>query len=66
MSQFEGIAESPCVRVCWLGDDLTGLGCFRSLDEIKEWGVADHRRRLVILNPATRSRTASQTFAGLP
>jgi uncharacterized protein len=66
MSQFEGIAGSPCVRDCCLGDDLTCLGCFRSLDEIKEWGVADHRRRLVILQNAKRRRMEYQAFTGFP
>ncbi len=28
---------SPCVRMCTLGDDDICVGCFRSLEEIKQW-----------------------------
>jgi predicted Fe-S protein YdhL (DUF1289 family) len=34
------------------------LGCFRSLEEIKEWGTANNHRRLVILQIADRRREA--------
>jgi uncharacterized protein len=51
-------ANSPCVRNCCLDDDLTCLGCFRSLDEIKEWGIVDDHRRRVILENAKQRREA--------
>ena len=51
-------AQSPCVRDCCLGDDLTCLGCFRSLDEIREWSLADEARRRVILELAAQRRAA--------
>jgi predicted Fe-S protein YdhL (DUF1289 family) len=47
-----------------LGDDLTCLGCFRSLEEIKEWTLADNHRRRLILQNAEHRRQASQ--AGPP
>jgi predicted Fe-S protein YdhL (DUF1289 family) len=51
---------SPCLRICCLNDDLTCLGCFRSLDEIKEWTVVDIHRRRVILQNAQQRRAAYQ------
>jgi uncharacterized protein len=51
-------ANSPCVRNCCLDDDLTCLGCFRSLDEIKEWGIVDAHRRRAILESAKQRREA--------
>ena len=33
--------SSPCVRNCCLGKNDICLGCFRSLDEILLWGLAD-------------------------
>jgi uncharacterized protein len=54
-------ALSPCVRNCCLDDDDTCLGCFRSLEEIKEWGTANNHRRWVILEAAERRREAYQT-----
>ncbi|MGC2031645.1 MAG: DUF1289 domain-containing protein [Steroidobacteraceae bacterium] len=58
MSELAGSAQSPCIRNCCLDDDLTCLGCFRSLEEIKEWGVVDNLRRHVILQNASRRRDA--------
>jgi len=58
MSEVDTEAPSPCVRNCCLDDDDTCLGCFRSLAEIKEWAIADARRRLVILQNARERREA--------
>jgi len=56
MSDIDSSAQSPCVRNCCLDDELTCLGCFRSLDEIKEWTVVDnHRRRIILQNAKQRS-----------
>jgi predicted Fe-S protein YdhL (DUF1289 family) len=60
MSDIDESLQSPCVRDCCLGDDLTCLGCFRSMDEIKEWGIADDPRRRVILHNASQRREAHQ------
>jgi predicted Fe-S protein YdhL (DUF1289 family) len=51
---------SPCRRNCCLDDDLTCLGCFRSLEEIKEWGIVDDQRRRRILQNAKQRREAYQ------
>ncbi len=63
MIDNDGSVQSPCVRNCCLGDDLTCLGCFRSLDEIKEWGIVDGQRRQVILQNAERRRSAHEETA---
>jgi uncharacterized protein len=60
MSDIESSAQSPCIGNCCLDDDLTCLGCFRSLEEIKEWGVADDHRRRIILQSAMKRKAASQ------
>jgi predicted Fe-S protein YdhL (DUF1289 family) len=60
MSDFDASSQSPCIRDCCLGDDLTCLGCFRSLDEIKEWGLADAQRRRMILQNAKQRREEYQ------
>jgi hypothetical protein len=60
MSDFDCSTRSPCVRNCCLDDDLTCLGCFRSLDEIKEWGIVDDHRRRIILKNARQRREAVQ------
>ncbi|HEY4971670.1 MAG TPA: DUF1289 domain-containing protein [Steroidobacteraceae bacterium] len=62
MSDIDSSAQSPCIRNCCLDDDLTCLGCFRSLEEIKEWGVVDTLRRHIILQNANRRREAYQVL----
>ena len=58
MSDTDISAQSPCIRNCCLDDDLTCLGCFRSLEEIKEWGIVDNHRRCIILQNAKERREA--------
>jgi predicted Fe-S protein YdhL (DUF1289 family) len=62
MSDPAAAALSPCVRNCCLDDDDTCLGCFRSLDEIKEWGTASHQRRLIILDQAQRRKETNRSL----
>ena len=51
----DGPVQSPCVGNCCLDDTLICLGCFRSIHEIKEWGlVDDHRRRVILQNARLR------------
>ncbi len=61
MSHDDGRTQSPCVRICCLADDNTCLGCFRSLDEIKEWGGVGNDRRRAILQNADRRRDEHRT-----
>ena len=58
MSDMDSSVQSPCRRHCCLDDDLTCLGCFRSLEEIKEWGLVDGHRRRGILQNAKQRREA--------
>jgi len=60
MNDFDSSAKSPCIRNCCLDDDLICLGCFRALDEIKEWGIVDNPRRRIILQNAKQRREACQ------
>ena len=64
MSDMENPAQSPCIGNCCLDDDLTCLGCFRSLDEVKEWAVVDEHRRRIILQNAKERREASEVPEG--
>jgi uncharacterized protein len=64
MSEIESTAQSPCVGNCCLDDDLTCLGCFRSLEEVKEWAIVDEHRRRIILQNAQERREASEVAEG--
>ncbi len=61
MSDIDSSTQSPCIRNCCLDDDDTCLGCFRSLEEIKEWWIVDDLRRQVILGNAKQRRAAYQS-----
>lgn len=39
---------SPCVRNCCLDDNDVCIGCGRTLDEIRLWGIVDAQQRLEI------------------
>jgi uncharacterized protein len=60
MSDFVPGVDSPCVRDCCLDDDLVCVGCFRSMEEIKAWGLADDGQRRMILQKASRRRDAAR------
>ena len=46
---FAQTVPSPCLSVCQM-DEATGLcqGCFRTLDEIGQWGNADDAFKRVV------------------
>jgi predicted Fe-S protein YdhL (DUF1289 family) len=60
MSDIDNCTQSPCIRNCCLNDDDICLGCFRSIEEIKQWTVVDHHRRRIILQNARQRREAHQ------
>jgi uncharacterized protein len=60
MSEIDNAVQSPCKRNCCLDDDLICVGCFRSIEEIKEWGLVDDARRRDILQNAKQRRDADQ------
>ncbi len=52
--------ESPCVRNCCLDNNDICLGCFRSLDEIRQWSTAeDQIRKEFLLNTEKRRENKS-------
>jgi len=48
--EFDTSVPSPCITVCQV-DNATGccIGCFRSIDEIREWPIlsADDKRAVL-------------------
>lgn len=57
--------ESPCVRNCCLNDDDICLGCFRSLEEITQWGESNSDARTVILEHARQRQKAHYLKVGI-
>ena len=50
--------ESPCISVCAM-DEATGLcqGCYRTIDEIKQWWDLDNTQKQVVIDEATARLT---------
>jgi len=51
---------SPCVSICRL-DDRTGLcvGCFRNIDEIRDWMIMPPDERQTVLRQIDERRAAA-------
>ncbi|WP_053148556.1 DUF1289 domain-containing protein [Pseudomonas sp. Pf153] len=47
---------SPCTSVCKLNEQKICLGCFRHVDDIREWRSADDERRRAICAEALRRK----------
>jgi uncharacterized protein len=58
MPETNAPVQSPCLGNCCLDDEFVCTGCFRSLEEIKEWGVVDDQRRRVIVQNAVQRKAA--------
>jgi len=60
--QFDTSVPSPCITVCQV-DDATGccIGCFRSIDEIREWPILSaDEKRAVLARIAERKAAAGR------
>ncbi|MDH5183039.1 MAG: DUF1289 domain-containing protein [Gammaproteobacteria bacterium] len=54
------IVSSPCIRNCCLDEDDICLGCFRSMEEIMQWGSADEPSKRNILMRAEERKGTRQ------
>jgi predicted Fe-S protein YdhL (DUF1289 family) len=50
--------RSPCVRNCCLNEQDICLGCFRSLNEIRQWNASTEEVKSDILNLAEARKSA--------
>ncbi|MCQ4275135.1 DUF1289 domain-containing protein [Stutzerimonas degradans] len=61
MSDSDKPIGSPCVSLCALDEDDVCVGCQRSADEIRRWGLMDNdERRQVLRQCAERARASGQ------
>ncbi|WP_396588884.1 DUF1289 domain-containing protein [Bermanella sp. R86510] len=50
-----GMVKSPCVAVCALDENDICIGCYRTGDEITQWGeMTNQEKELVLENVAER------------
>ncbi|WP_296247232.1 DUF1289 domain-containing protein [Pseudomonas sp. UBA4194] len=54
-SNVSSAVQSPCVSLCKLDEERVCVGCFRHVEDIREWRSADDdRRREIIAQAAAR------------
>ncbi len=52
--------ESPCISVCRLNvENMLCEGCWRSVEEIRDWATLDRDQRLTVLENLHERRTAA-------
>lgn len=55
---------SPCVRLCTLDEQNICVGCWRSLDEIKQWSVVnDGIRQKILTNCQERLQVTTKIIS---
>ena len=59
MSDSDKPVGSPCVSLCALDEDDVCVGCQRSADEIRRWGLMDNDERRQVLRQCTERARAS-------
>ena len=50
------LIASPCFRICCLDDNDVCLGCFRTLDEIRNWQASSNETRSCVLEHCQQRR----------
>ncbi|TWC12215.1 uncharacterized protein DUF1289 [Pseudomonas sp. SJZ085] len=55
-SNVSPAVPSPCTRVCKLDEQKVCIGCFRHVEDIREWRSADDERRREIRAEAARRK----------
>ena len=57
-SNVSAAVPSPCISLCRLDEQKVCLGCFRHVEDIREWRSADDERRRVICAQAQQRRSS--------
>jgi predicted Fe-S protein YdhL (DUF1289 family) len=60
-SNVSTAVPSPCISLCRLDEHKVCLGCFRHVEDIREWRSADDNRRRQIRANADLRKAAADT-----
>lgn len=58
-SNVSPAVPSPCISLCRLDEQKVCLGCFRHVEDIREWCSADDQRRRVIVAQAEQRKAGA-------
>ncbi|WP_255301051.1 DUF1289 domain-containing protein [Pseudomonas syringae] len=59
-SNVSPAVASPCISLCRLDEQKVCLGCFRHVEDIREWRSADDDRRRQIRHEADQRRARAE------
>ncbi|NKB75486.1 MAG: DUF1289 domain-containing protein [Gammaproteobacteria bacterium] len=54
--QFDSSVPSPCVAVCQFNGEPFCQGCYRNLDEIREWMIMSREQKMSVLDVISKRR----------
>lgn len=54
-----GMVKSPCVAVCALDENDVCIGCYRTGQEITDWGEMDNEKKREVLQKVSERELAS-------
>lgn len=54
-----GMVKSPCVAVCALDENDVCIGCYRTGQEITEWGEMDNQKKSEVLKNVAKREADS-------
>ncbi|NKB60926.1 MAG: DUF1289 domain-containing protein [Gammaproteobacteria bacterium] len=55
-SQIDTSIPSPCVAVCQFNGEPFCQGCYRNIDEIREWMIMSKEQKLAVLDAISKRR----------
>jgi predicted Fe-S protein YdhL (DUF1289 family) len=64
-SNISPTVASPCISLCRLDEQKVCLGCFRHVEDIREWRSADDERRRQICAEARTRRALADAHQPL-
>lgn len=59
-SNVSPAVPSPCISLCRLDEQKVCLGCFRHVEDIRQWRSADDEQRRQICRAAGARRTQAE------
>ena len=57
--EIDHSVPSPCVKVCQFGGTEFCDGCYRNIDEIREWMIMSREQKLLVLDKISVRKQAT-------
>jgi len=59
---MSNVVTSPCVSICALDENDVCLGCYRTGQEITDWGAMDNEQRQEVMQKVAERERAAMNF----